>query len=179
MLKRCLAVGTVMWCVGAACPAGETTWDRNAKWLQQQIEACQQGAGELPCRSFVPRALNQLFGIDEFCQSEACLQTHEVAAEIGKGGHWTSLGRASDQKVLTQAQEMATGGLPVIAVQAASSQGLVAIIMPGGPFPSQRWSRNVPLAVGTRADKPLDSVYARSLSFLFSEPEKVTLYAYK
>ena len=179
MLRRCVAVGTLMWCVGAVCPAGQTTWDKNAKWLQQQVQACQQGSEESACRYFVPRALNQLLGIGDLCQTDECLETHEVAAEIVKGGHWTSLGRASDQSVLTQAQEMATGGLPVIAVQAAANQGLIAIIMPGAAFPSQRWSRNVPLAVGTRPDKPLDSVYGRGLSFLFSEPDKVTLYAYK
>jgi hypothetical protein len=51
--------------------------------------------------------------------------------------------------------------------------------MPGKLVPSQRWSRNVPLSVGTRLDKPEGSVYGKGLNFLFSDPSKVTLYAYK
>jgi hypothetical protein len=79
----------------------------------------------------------------------------------------------------SRAQEMAVGGLPVVAVQAAGDRGFIAIVMPGKLYPSQRWSLNVPLAVGARVDKPEDSVYAKGLNFLFSDPAKVTLYAYK
>jgi hypothetical protein len=163
----------------SAWPAGETTWDKNAKWLQERIQACQQRAEEFACGHFAARALNQLFGFTEFCKGDNCLMPYEIAAEIHKDQHWTALGQADDQKTLTQAQEMATGGLPVIAVQASSDKGSVAIIMPGALFPSGNWDRKVPLAVGVRLDKPEGSVYRSGLSYLFSEPAKVTLYAYK
>ena len=179
MLTRGVVLGALLSCACAGWCAGGSTWDRNAKWLQERIQACQQGAEEFACRYFAARALNQLFGFDEFCHGDECLQPYEIAAEIAKDQHWTPLGQASDQSVLTQAQEMATGGLPVIAVQASADQGLVAIVMPGALFPSQRWQRKVPLAVGTRPDQPESSVYRSGLSFLFSEPAKVTLYAYR
>ena len=74
---------------------------------------------------------------------------------------------------------MATGGLPVIAVQAAIDKGMIAIVMPGKPVTSQSWGRKVPLAVDTRLDKPEASVYSHGLSYLFSDPSTVTLYVQK
>jgi hypothetical protein len=72
---------------------------------------------------------------------------------------------------------MATGGLAVVAVNA--SVGWVVLVMPGDLYPSQRWRRNVPVAVGTRLDQPDASVYRQGLNFLFSDPSKVTLYVHK
>jgi hypothetical protein len=179
MLRRVAAL-----CAAALIPVGgavgaATTWDKNAGWLQQQIQACAQRTGGFSCTYFPARALNQLFGIDEFCDADHCLRPHEIAAEIAKDQRWTALGKASDQTTLNQAQAMATGGLPVIAVQAAADMGLVAIVMPGKLVSSQSWSKKVPLAVGTRLDKPEASVYSQALSFLFSDPSKVTLYVQK
>lgn len=173
------AVAVILCVLSAPSRAAPTTWDRNASWLQGQIEACVRGTSEFACRYFPARALSKLFGIDQFCTAERCLLSHEIAAEIGKDGHWSRLGRASDQAILARAQDMAIGGLPVVAVQAGGDSGLVAIIMPGKLTASDSWSSNVPMSVGTRLDKPQGSIYGKSLSFLFSDPSKVTLYAYK
>jgi hypothetical protein len=168
----------VLFAAGDAGAAG-TTWDRNADWLQQQIRACAQRTEEFACRYFAARALDRLFGFGELCNNERCLLAPEIAAGLDKAGHWTALGKASDQAVLTQAQEMATGGLPVIAVQAGGDRGLIAIVMPGKLGASQHWGLRAPLAVGARLDKPEASVYAQGLNFLFSDPAKVKLYVYK
>jgi hypothetical protein len=178
MLIRALVLGSALASAGGAI-AGDTTWDRNASWLREQIDNCVEGKGEYACRHFAARALHQLFAIDDYCKADACLQSHEIAAELSKDSHWEVIGKGDQQAVLNQAQEMATGGLPVIAVQAGADKGLVAIVMPGRLVPSQRWSRNVPVSVGTRLDKPEGSVYGKGLNFLFSDPSKVTLYAYK
>jgi hypothetical protein len=180
MLGRVTALcAAVLMLVGGAAAAGGTTWDKNAGWLREQIRACVDRAEEFACRYFPARALNQLFGIGEFCPGERCLLAHEIAAQIEKGGQWTALGKATDQAILNQAHEMATGGLPVIAVQATQDRGLVAIVMPGKRTASLSWSLTVPLAVGTRLDRPEASVYSQGLSFLFSDPSKVTLYVQK
>lgn len=161
-----------------ACPAvlaGETTWQRNASWLQEQISDCAGGADPDSCRYFSARALDRLFGIGQMCEASSCANHWQVAETVLEGGGWAELGSASDQTVLTRARDMATGGLPVVAIYG----GMVALVMPGKLFPSQRWSRNVPLAVGTRVDQPDASVYGKGLNFLFSEPETVTLYVHK
>jgi hypothetical protein len=179
MLARAATVcAAVLMPVGVAV-ATATTWDNNAGWLREQIESCAQRSGGFSCTYFPARALNQLFGIGEFCEADRCLRSHEIAAQIAKDGRWTALGKASDQTILKQAQAMATGGLPVIAVQASADKGLVAIVMPGKLVTSQSWSMKVPLALGTRLDKPDASIYSQALSFLFSDPAKVTLYVQK
>jgi len=179
MLIRTVVLGSALLASAGGAIAAGTTWDRNASWLQEQIQNCAEGRGEYACRHFAARALHQLFAIDDYCKADTCLQSHEIAAELGKDSHWAAIGKANDQAILNQAQEMVTGGLPVIAVQAGADKGLIAIVMPGKLVPSQRWSRNVPLSVGTRLDKPEASVYGKGLNFLFSDPTKVTLYAYK
>jgi hypothetical protein len=179
MLRRAAALCAAVLIPAAGASAAGTTWDKNAGWLQEQIQACAQRTGGFSCTYFPARALNQLFGIGEFCDAERCLRSHEIAAQIAKDAQWTVLGKASDQAILTQAHEMATGGLPVIAVQTATDKGMIAIVMPGKPVTSQSWGRKVPLAVGTRLDKPEASVYSQGLSYLFSDPSRVTLYVQK
>ena len=161
-----------------ACPAslaGDTTWQRNAAWLQQQINECAESTDPDACRYFPARALDRLFGIDEMCEDGSCAHHWQVAETVLGSGSWTELGTAADQAALTTARDMATGGLPVVAVYG----GMVALVMPGKAFPSERWSRNVPLAVGARVDQPDASVYGKGLNFLFSDPETVTLYVHK
>ena len=173
-----LRILAIVSCLLAGAPlalAGDTTWQRNATWLQQQIGECAGGEAPDACRYFPARALDRLFGIEQMCKGESCSNHWQVAETILDGEGWTELGSASDQATLTKARDMAAGGLPVIAVYG----GMVALVMPGKLFPSQRWSRNVPLAVGTRVDQPDASIYAKGLNFLFSDPQTVTLYVHK
>ena len=179
MLRRVASLCAAVLLPTVVAGAAATTWDNNAGWLQKQVQACAQRTGGFSCTYFPARALNQLFGIGEFCDLDHCLHAHEIAAQIAKDEQWTALGKASDQAILNRAQAMATGGLPVIAVQTGADKGLIAIVMPGKLVTSQSWSMKVPLAVGTRLDKPEASVYSQALSFLFSDPSKVTLYVQK
>ncbi|HTS54966.1 MAG TPA: hypothetical protein VMH26_16970 [Burkholderiales bacterium] len=179
MLERAAALGAAVLVSAGSVAAAGTTWDKNADWLRGQIDACARRTGGFVCSYFPARALNQLFGIGDFCDAEHCLRAHEIADQIAKDGQWTALGKASDQAILNQAQEMATGGLPVIAVQTAADKGMIAIVMPGKPVTSQSWGRKVPLAVGARLDRPEASVYSQGLSYLFSDPSKVMLYVQK
>jgi hypothetical protein len=176
---RAIATIIVVWVSCSSAMAGNTTWDRNAAWLEQQIASCAGGADPDACRYFPARALARLYGLAELCSGDRCMTSPQIAAKVAAGGEWSLLGAASDQKVLTRAQDMAVGGLPVIAVQAAGDTGLVAIVMPGKLFPSQSWKHGVPIAVGTRVDRPELSVYNKGLNFLFRDPTKVTLYARK
>jgi hypothetical protein len=175
MLARAVAALALV-CLNLPALA-QTTWQRNATWLEEQIGACADGDKPGPCRSFPARALDRLFGIPDLCSQASCISPSQLAASIAKGSGWSVLGQATDQTVLTQAQEMATGGMPVVAVNEVT--GWVALVMPGKLYPSERWRRNVPASVGTRLDQPEASVYGKGLNFLFSDPSKVTLYVHK
>jgi hypothetical protein len=175
-MLRTLAAAWLLYLVSGPC-AAQTTWERNAGWIEEQIEDCAEGWDTAACRYFSARALNRLFGLADVCSGESCMSPVQLAEQIAKGGPWAQLGAATEQSVLTQAQQMATGGLAVVAVNA--SVGWVVLVMPGDLYPSQRWRRNVPVAVGTRLDQPDASVYRQGLNFLFSDPSKVTLYVHK
>jgi hypothetical protein len=165
--------------INGAALAGNTTWGRNAGWLEEQISHCASGNDEDACRYFSARALARLFGLAEFCSGGGCMNAAEIATKVSAGGEWSLLGPATDQKILTQAQDMAVGGLAVIAVRVSGDMGLVAIVMPGKLFPSQTWKHEVPIATGARVDKPSASIYGKGLNFLFADPTKVTLYVHK
>jgi hypothetical protein len=173
-LRMLPAVCALLFAASGGAGAGETTWERNAGWLEEQIDGCAQHLDPDACRFFPARALDRLFGIEQMCEGESCIGPWKIAELAIEREGWTELGSASDQAVLTKAAEMARGGLAVVAIHG----GMVALIMPGELFPSQRWSRNVPLAVGARVDDPAASVYAKGLNFLFSDPAKVILYVY-
>jgi hypothetical protein len=156
---------------------GQTTWQRNATWLEEQIHDCAGGDQPATCRNFPARALDRLFAIPDLCAQASCITSTQLAASITRGTTWSVLGQATEQAVLTQAQDMAVGGMPVVAVN--ESTGWVVLVMPGRLYPSERWRRNVPASVGTRLDQPEASVYGKGLNFLFSDPSKVTLYVHK
>ena len=120
----------ILSCLLAAAPlvlAGDTTWQRNATWLQEQVGDCAGGEDPDACRYFPARALDRLFGIEQMCEGETCANHWQVAETVLEGDGWTELGSASDQAALSKARDMATGGLPVVAVYG----GMVALVMPG------------------------------------------------
>ena len=166
--------------LGLACStvaAQENTWDKNAQWLQDQIAACSGGSNADACRFFAAKALNQLFGLSEFCKGEVCTTSTWIAAAVKD--NWETVGPATDAAALKKAQEMATGGMAVIAASLDGDKGQVAIIMPGKPVFSGKWKGAVPVAVAARVDKPEASINGKGINFVFSDPSKVTLYAHK
>ncbi len=163
--------------LAAPAAAAQTTWERNAAWLRTQIDECATGDHAPACRYFAARALDRLFKLPGVCDERTCLGVTQLGAAIPNEKGWSALGTASRQDALDRARAMAVGGMPVVAVQA--STGWVALIMPGEAYPSERWRRNVPTAVGTRLDRPESSVYGKGLNFLFSDPAKVTLYVHR
>src|SRR5262245_45040918 len=116
MSLRILAIVSYLLAGAPAAMAGDTPWQRHATWLQQQIRDCAAGDAPDACRYFPARALDRLFGIEQMCKGESCANHWQVAETVLGGVGWTELGSASDQAALTKARDMATGGLPVIAV---------------------------------------------------------------
>jgi len=160
------------------CQAQETVWMKHQHWLEDQVSTCRNGVIGV-CQAFPGNALNLLFGIKDFCPAEKCLSAKDIAVAITKDPKWRSLGKADNQAELTRAQQMAQGGIPVVAVMASEQNGIIAILMPGKPQKSPKWNLTVPLSVSTRPDHPKLSVYANSINFVFADPAKVRLYSPK
>jgi len=162
----------------SATASAEDVWSRNDGYLKSAINDCSvANAVRSVCRNFTGEALNRLFGIDEFCVRSRCMKAVEIEWKIRNNpGKWESLGTANDQAVLDKARELAATRA-VLAVLNEKDRGQVAIIMPGAAIPSAKWGLNVPIGVGARVDHPEESVYGKSLTWLFSDPAKVSIYA--
>jgi hypothetical protein len=167
---------TALWLLPALASA-EDVWTRNAGYLKEAIKACAAaGADRTPCRNFTGKALDRLFGIDEFCSARRCMKAVEIEWEIRNDpNNWTVLGTAGDQAVLDKARELAVTRA-VVAILKQADRGQVAIIMPGAAIASANWGLRVPVSVAARVDRPEQSVYAKGLSWLFAGPENVVLY---
>ena len=154
-------------------------WAQNDAWIESSISECQSTVEDLtPCQTFTPKAMEKLFNIADFNIDSRVMIAAEIATKLQRHPEtWQPLGQASDQAVLDKAHELASTGSAVIAIQSVDGLGQAAIIMPGQPVPSGMWKmERVPLAVATRVDSPKSSINGKSISWVFSNPQLVTLY---
>ncbi len=160
-----------------AFASAEDVWAKNDDYLKSAINDCSAATDDRSvCRNFTGEALNRLFGIGDFCIDSRCMRAVEIGWKIRHDpGKWGALGTANDQAVLDKARELA-GTKAVLAILNEGDRGQIAIIMPGAAVPSGRWGLNVPIGVGARVDRPEASVCAKSLTWLFADPAKVTIY---
>ena len=89
------------------------------------------------------------------------------------------LGKASEQKTLTEAQGYANVKKAVIAVyETSSGSGHVAFILPGTLTASGSWGLNCPNSASFLLNKPSSSYVSQPLSFAFNAQlkDKVLLY---
>lgn len=157
--------------------SAQDTWEKHDGYLKSAIKACAAArADRTACRNFTGEALGRLFGIGDFCSARRCMKAVEIEWEIRNHPEkWARLGAAGDQAVLDKARELAATKA-VVAIVTQADRGQVAIIMPGAGVASANWGLRVPVSVGTRVDRPEQSVYARGLSWLFASPQDVVLY---
>lgn len=154
-------------------------WTQHGDWISSAIKSCQDASADLsPCSDFSAQALDKLLGTNEFCGGTHCLLAVEIEAELRNNPEkWQLIGGASDQAVLDKARELATNGHIVVAAHSEDSLGQIAIIMPGRPVASGKWSMDrVPLGAAARYAAPDKSVYGGGINWVFSDPQRVTLY---
>lgn len=178
MFRNTLLAG-VLAGASIAVLAQADTWVQNSAWIDSAITECQATTEDLSaCQSFTPAALEKLFSIADFVTDSRVMLAAEIATEMQRHPEtWQSLGAASDQAVLDKAHELASAGSAVIAIQSVDGRGQAAIIMPGQPLPSGKWEmERVPLAAAARVDSPESSINGKSISWVFSDPQLVTLY---
>ena len=178
MFRNTLLAG-VLAGASIAALAQVDTWAQNSAWVDSAIVQCQSTIDDLvPCQNFTPMALEKLFSIADFVTDSRVMLAAEIATELNRHPEtWQSLGQASDQAVLDKAHELASAGNAVIAIQSVDGLGQAAIIMPGQPVPSGTWEmERVPLAAAARVDSPESSIYEKSISWVFSNPQLVSIF---
>ena len=178
-MLRSIFFASALLAATTAVHAQSDPWTQHSDWVSSAIESCKSATEDRSgCRHFPGEALRELFGIGDFCTDSGCMRAVEMEYEFrNHPDKWSAIGQASDQAALDKAHELAVSGKAVVAVQNVDDLGQVAIIMPGKPVPSGRWSLDrVPVAAAARVDAPEKSVFGQGINWVFSNPAQVTLY---
>src|SRR5689334_6259370 len=100
-----LSVG-VLSCGAAAL--GQDGWQGDVQKMLTEFLACQTPIDDLsPCNVFLGRALHRVFGISDFDDPSnpgSYISANQIATYVAVDNKWTSLGKASVQSNLDQAQ---------------------------------------------------------------------------
>ena len=124
----------------------------------------------IPCSKYVGLALKEVYKTNDFyLQTEKRYMTNsEIADYLQKNEKWKLLGKAYDQKVLEEAQNIANANRPVMAIYVNSENIChTAIVLPGELKLSGTWGFKVPNSVSFFFNEPENSYVGKPLSYAF------------
>ena len=114
-----------------------SVWAHHVEWLLGEQMACRESVDDAsPCNRFIGRALERIWGYQDFktaAQSprDYLLANEIVSALLTMKDRWVEIGLAKDQSSLAAAADWADKGYAVIAVRPDSPNGHVALVLPG------------------------------------------------
>jgi hypothetical protein len=161
---------------------GDNSWQADVQHMLSEFMACQTPIDDQsPCNVFLGRALQRVYGISDFTDSArpgGYMSANQIATYVTVDSKWTSLGNASSQANLTQAQGYANLMKAIIATYTAPGNGHVCLILPGMLQASGSWGLNVPNSASFFLNNPMASYVGGPLSKAFSADKKgnVNLY---
>jgi hypothetical protein len=147
--------------------------------IQQDYDACKSlETDDRECNQFTAEAICRFYEIEDFKKDENYIDYSAIKDVVTlNGGMWEPLGLATDQDVLNLAQDNANNVKATIAFDPLKSDH-VAVILPGKMQQSGSWKLNVPNSASFFVHKP-ESYIDKGLSYSFSSPEGIILYARK
>ncbi len=159
----------------------QDSWETEVENMLHEFMQCNPSMPtSYPCNVFTSRALERIFGIEDFKSGNKHLSANQIHEFVStKPDIWTKLGNASDQNALLEAQGYANIGKAVLAVlKNSSGSGHVAIIIPGELSNSSDWSLKVPNSASFFLNKPEKSYVGKKLSYAFSKKNlsKIEIY---
>jgi hypothetical protein len=117
------------------------------------------------CNVFVARAVNYLFGIDDFGPDPVVghfMRSNEIAVAVRQLSQWKLVGTADDPRSLKRACELANARLPAIAIwrnRNSDQPGHVVVLIPG-ECSRTSWGNDVPNSASYFLSKPVELAYA-------------------
>ena len=184
MRRFCLcSLCLVLWLAAALaqdCKKTEYNADHQ-KYMEtalQQFSSCQPMT-DATCRAALAQAVDHVYGVKDFGGSPRYLTPAEIAKKVKDDAGWEHLGSASDQEALKKAASGAACGQAVLAVMASDTGGHVSMILPGALTHSNGWNLEVPSSASFFVNKPGKSFAGKPLSYSFTSPQGVELYAKK
>ncbi len=149
-----------------------SNWKQDMNSLLEKFMTCTtSGSDNATCSAFISESINKVYKITGLYsdKSKRYLQLKEVAKNFDDASQWTPLGHAYDQKVLTDAQDLANAHKAVVAVyKTADGISHVALILPGEAQFSGTWNFKVPNSASFVLNDPSKSYVGKGLSYAFS-----------
>lgn len=147
--------------------------------IQADYDRCKKNeTDDKECNQFTAEALCRFYEVDDFRSNDDYVSYRDIKDIVTlNGGTWKAIGLATEQENLVQAQDYANDAKPTIAFDPTKSNH-VAIILPGEMKTSGSWGMKVPNSASFFVHKA-DSYINKGLSYSFTSPEGIILYAKK
>lgn len=177
MRKYMYAVATVFLC---ACGSSEEVQTKALETILEEYESCRANSESVKdCKNFVSRAICEYNGIDDFLKNGEYVDYHEVFTILVDKWKWKTLGYATEQRVLSEAQNLANKGVPVVAVNVEDKHKLPVLITKGELVKSAKWKLDVPNCAAFFPFNGPTSFINKSINYAWSKPDGVKIYARK
>lgn len=149
-----------------------SNWKQDMNSLLEKFMSCTASSTDTySCSSFISESINKVYKVNGLYsdKSKRYLQLKEVAKNFEDASQWTLLGHAYDQKVLSDAQDLANANKAVVAAyKTADGVSHVALILPGEIQFSGTWNFKVPNSASFVLNDPSKSYVGKGLSYAFS-----------
>jgi hypothetical protein len=145
-----------------------------------EYEDCKSNSQSIKdCKNFVSRAICEYNGITDFRKEDEYVDYHEIFEIVVDKWKWKTLGYATNQDVLTEAQELANKGIAVVAINTDDKHKLPVLITTGELVKSTKWKLDVPNCAAFFPFNGPASFINKSLNYAWSKPDGVKIYARK
>ncbi len=146
--------------------------------IERDYYDCKESeSDERECDHFTAEAICRFYEIDDFKEGAGYISYREIRNVVTLQGNWEPIGIATSQINLDKAQEDANNARATIAFDPNKSNH-VAIILPGRTMRSTSWGLEAPNSASFFIHK-VDCYVNKALSYSFSSPEGIILYAIK
>lgn len=190
-MKNCLNYFFAILLIAAmiSCTSGikrnlNLNWKQDLTTSIEAFKECDQTLqnGVNPCGKYIGESVNLVYNVNDFYSEKLgrYLSVTEIIEYLNTGNEWVSLGKATDQIALTEAQNLANSQNAVIAAYLGEDKtGHVSIILPGTLTKSGAWGMEAPNSVSFFIANKGKSYLDKGLSYAFNKNMlgHVTLFA--
>ncbi|MBN4082118.1 hypothetical protein JYT21_00280 [bacterium AH-315-B15] len=146
--------------------------------IEEDYYSCKEiESEEKECDHFTAEAICRFYEIEDFEREGDYISYREIRDVVTLQGNWEPIGVATSQLDLDAAQDHANNTRATIAFDPNKSNH-VAIILPGGTMMSTSWGLEAPNSASFFIHK-VDCYVNKALSYSFSSPKGIILYAIK
>ena len=140
---------------------------------------CDDAVATNPCSDFTTRAICMYFGIDDLKVNDAYVPNQEIFNFVNNDNSWVSIGMASSQSVLDEAQQYANTGFPVIAINISDVNKLTTLVIKGDPAYSSTWGLKAPAAAALYPYKTRNPTIGKTLNWVWKSPDDIQIWLKK